>query len=271
MGRKVKKAAYVVFHGRRRGLYYTWDECQEQVHGFPAARFQGYITKQEAEEAWNAIEHTVCKSLEEGKLNAALENAYPLRSPLIANPLKRARTTESIESPEGSGGAEEPSTREYIVISSDEEEEQPGRKKPKTEADFSGDDIGSEYDVVKGELGLGKEESSFKLTAAQEAVVQMAVNGDNIFLTGAAGSGKTATLKEILRRIRKKHLEEPGNGRGSTKFPRLQVVAPTGIAALPLNGKTTFSFAGWYVGCFLVLWFLDHRCSTTHCQASGFT
>jgi Cdc6-like AAA superfamily ATPase len=68
-----------------------------------------------------------------------------------------------------------------------------------------------------------------RLTDAQETVVQLALDGHNIFLTGAAGSGKTATLKEILRRIR-------GNA---------QVAAPTGIAALPLNGRTLYSFAGW--------------------------
>jgi ATP-dependent DNA helicase PIF1 len=81
------------------------------------------------------------------------------------------------------------------------------------------------------------------LTAAQQAVVEMAMKRKNIFLTGAAGSGKTATLKEILRRFKEKFAK--GDAKSKSKFPSVQVIAPTGIAALPLDGKTTYSFAGW--------------------------
>jgi hypothetical protein len=147
------------------------------------------------------------------------------------------------------------------VITSDDEE-QPRRKKPKKAAVFCGDNVDFiQHDEVEGELDLDREDSSFELTAAQEAVVGMAMNGDNIFLTGAAGSGKTATLKEILRRLRKKFLEEGGKGYkehpedAGSNFPRVQVTA--GIAALPLNGRTTYSFAAWYVGRFLAMWFFD--------------
>jgi Cdc6-like AAA superfamily ATPase len=144
------------------------------------------------------------------------------------------------------------------VITSDEEEE-PRRKKPK-EADFFADNADFvQFDEVEGELDLDREEGFLELTAAQEAVVEMAMNGENMFLTGAAGSGKTATLKEILRRLRKNYLREGSNGPEGpdSKFPRVQVVAPTGIAALPLNGKTTYSFAGWYVRRFPAMWFFN--------------
>jgi Cdc6-like AAA superfamily ATPase len=114
------------------------------------------------------------------------------------------------------------------------------------------------FDVVERELDLDNDESPFELTATQEAVVEMAMNGQNIFLTGAAGSGKTATLKEILRRLRKKYSEgggkDPTDAGGNTFY--VQVVAPTGIAALSLNGRTTYPFAGWYVRPFLSMWFL---------------
>lgn len=268
MGKRSKKVAYVVFRGRKPGLYNSWEECQEQVDGFSKAEFQGYTTLQEAQEAW--IKHVACQSYEDSMLmlRAAIRHACPLQS-LDSNSLMRARTTESIEPRKATGGAQEPTTRKYIVISSDDEEEptrkrpkmeadfaedeikydkkEPTRKMPKTEPDFSEDDIDlDQYDEMGGELDLDKKDNSFQLTAAQEAVARMAMNGHNIFLTGAAGSGKTATLKEILCRLRRKY---PG---GSRKFPYVQVVAPTGIAALPLNGRTTYSFAGWYVGRFLL-------------------
>jgi hypothetical protein len=77
------------------------------------------------------------------------------------------------------------------------------------------------------------EEKLIELSPEQEKAVNMALRKNNIFLTGAAGCGKTVTLQEILRRLQKK--KRGGN---------VQVVAPTGIAALPLDGKTTYSFAG---------------------------
>ena len=76
-------------------------------------------------------------------------------------------------------------------------------------------------------------EPKIELTPEQDKVVNLALRKSNIFMTGAAGSGKTVTLKEILKRIRKR--KKGGN---------VEVVAPTGIAALPLDGKTTYSFAG---------------------------
>jgi hypothetical protein len=199
-------------------------------------------------------------------LSTVLGNACRLQTPLNANsltPEKRARTTQTIKPPELTRGAEKQSAHEYIVISS-EDEEQPRRAKRQKVVDFCGDNVDFiPYNEVEGELDLDREESRFELTAAQEAVVEMALNGHNIFLTVAAGSGKTATLKEILRHLQTKYLEKGGKGYkegpegAGSNFPSVQVVAPTGIAALPLNGKTTYSFAGWYVRRFLAMWFFD--------------
>lgn len=102
---------------------------------------------------------------------------------------------------------------------------------------FSGTD---DFDELQTDKRLVGDEVPIILTSAQQAVVELAVNGHNIFLTGAAGSGKTATLLEIKRRLKTRF-----NERGTPLYSKVQVVAPTGIAALPLNGKTTYSFAGW--------------------------
>jgi ATP-dependent DNA helicase PIF1 len=84
-----------------------------------------------------------------------------------------------------------------------------------------------------------------QLTPAQLAVVQLAIDGHNIFLTGAAGSGKTATLKEILHRLEMCYRHIRGAAPDASKLDSVQVVAPTSIANLPLKSKTAFSFAGW--------------------------
>ncbi|POS72195.1 PIF1 [Diaporthe helianthi] len=71
-----------------------------------------------------------------------------------------------------------------------------------------------------------------RLSPEQAKVVALAASGRNIFYTGSAGSGKSTVLHAIVQR-----LEHMGK--------RVWVLAPTGRAALAINGRTTWSFAGW--------------------------
>lgn len=87
-------------------------------------------------------------------------------------------------------------------------------------------------------LAVTKREVRVTLTLAQQKVVDLAVQGKNIFLTGLTGSGKTTVLKEIIQNFQEMvEAKQPGG--------RFQVVAPTGLGALPLGGKTIHAFAGW--------------------------
>lgn len=47
-----KKAAYVVFVGRKPGIYDTWQEAEQQVTGFRGAVHRGYTNADEAARAW---------------------------------------------------------------------------------------------------------------------------------------------------------------------------------------------------------------------------
>lgn len=40
---------YGVRRGRIPGVYCSWPECVEMVHGFPNSSFKGFATKEEAE------------------------------------------------------------------------------------------------------------------------------------------------------------------------------------------------------------------------------
>lgn len=46
-----KKAFYVVWTGRKPGIYLTWDECKAQTFGFEKAQFKKFNTRDEAEAA----------------------------------------------------------------------------------------------------------------------------------------------------------------------------------------------------------------------------
>jgi viroplasmin and RNaseH domain-containing protein len=49
---------YVVFHGRKPGVYDSWGVCSEYIVGFSGTAFQSYLTRMHAEEAYLAfLEH----------------------------------------------------------------------------------------------------------------------------------------------------------------------------------------------------------------------
>ncbi|KAK4161744.1 P-loop containing nucleoside triphosphate hydrolase protein [Cladorrhinum sp. PSN259] len=66
----------------------------------------------------------------------------------------------------------------------------------------------------------------------QLQIIEQAKNGRNICYVGSAGSGKSTVLHEL-----RKQLEDQGKV--------VQVLSPTGIVALQINGITTYNFAGW--------------------------
>jgi ATP-dependent DNA helicase PIF1 len=81
------------------------------------------------------------------------------------------------------------------------------------------------------------------LSSEQLAAAQRALRGNNVFITGAAGTGKSHVLRYIVQELRKMHGSD-------CVFP----VAPTGIAAINIGGSTVHSFAGIGLGMiFLVL------------------
>ncbi|KAJ9165282.1 ATP-dependent DNA helicase [Coniochaeta hoffmannii] len=69
------------------------------------------------------------------------------------------------------------------------------------------------------------------LCAEQQQLVDLILQGNNVFYTGSAGCGKSTVLRAFVRRLRAmgKHVD---------------IVAPTGKAALQVNGKTTWTYLG---------------------------
>src|SRR5436190_5756020 len=49
-----KQKFYVVWRGRKPGIYVTWDECRAQVLGFKDAVYKSFPTRKEAEEAYKS-------------------------------------------------------------------------------------------------------------------------------------------------------------------------------------------------------------------------
>lgn len=49
-----KQKYYVVWAGRKPGIYTSWDECKKQVDGYQQAKYKSYSSREEAEAAYQA-------------------------------------------------------------------------------------------------------------------------------------------------------------------------------------------------------------------------
>lgn len=69
-----------------------------------------------------------------------------------------------------------------------------------------------------------------RLTLSRAALSQAAADGENLFITGSGGVGKSALLKHMIR--------------NTLGHRQVEVTAYTGVAALPIGGTTLHSFLG---------------------------
>ena len=47
-----KKKYYVVWKGKKKGVFTSWDTCKKQINGFEGAQYKSFIDKAEAEKAF---------------------------------------------------------------------------------------------------------------------------------------------------------------------------------------------------------------------------
>lgn len=95
----------------------------------------------------------------------------------------------------------------------------------------SGNGGGSEDDFFSSSSSGGVGFQPPKLLDEQQQIVEYAMKGYNMFICGDAGTGKTVTLKELVRTLRAQGLI-------------VAVTASTGLAACHLGGTTFHSFSG---------------------------
>ena len=92
-------------------------------------------------------------------------------------------------------------------------------------------------DPGRPEAAAAKQDTSSSLSTEQARAVSLVQEGQNVFLTGGAGTGKSFTLKTIIAELHDLH------GRD-----KVYVTASTGIAACAIGGTTVHSFAGIGLG-----------------------
>ncbi|CAH0043600.1 unnamed protein product [Clonostachys solani] len=70
------------------------------------------------------------------------------------------------------------------------------------------------------------------LCQEQQDLVNLILSGRNVFYTGSAGCGKSTVLKAAVKQLRDQQ-------------KNVCILAPTGKAALQIDGMTTWSYMGW--------------------------
>eukprot|EP01052_Picozoa_sp_SAG31_P007500 SAG31_NODE_357_length_17115_cov_64.211801_12_plen_306_part_00 len=95
------------------------------------------------------------------------------------------------------------------------------------------------------------------LSTEQAAAAKRAEKGESLFITGAAGTGKSFLLRFIIQQLRARCGEDGASS--------IIITAPTGIAAVNVGGVTVHSFAGigqgrgsqvrynWWTNCIVFL------------------
>ncbi len=86
-----KPKYYVVWSGRKPGVYLTWDECRQQVLGVKGARYKGFPSMEEARKAYDEgapaiTRNTSAKRTTDTHDTAIIQNAYAVDAACSGNP-----------------------------------------------------------------------------------------------------------------------------------------------------------------------------------------
>lgn len=75
-----KKKFYVVWKGKRPGIYESWDDCKAQIEGFKGAQYKSFSTFKEAKKAYNG-NYLEYKGASKGKKELSAEELLKIGEP----------------------------------------------------------------------------------------------------------------------------------------------------------------------------------------------
>ncbi|KAH3982695.1 hypothetical protein HBH70_003200 [Parastagonospora nodorum] len=226
--KKKKQKYYAVAVGHEMGIYTEWDKVKLQTDGYPGAKHKAFATRAEAVDWFRENQRPI--NQESRKQADYLDRAEwhyvqqghsglyghpasgPGRPPYDAEALRIYRQEINImeQKRHAELGIEPP-------LELDEELELP----------YAVFNAASPHKAT--EISLDPDPV---LKPEQQKVVDLILEGHNVFYTGSAGCGKSTILKAFVKQM-------------SLRGKRVKIVAPTNLAALNVGGVTTWSFAGW--------------------------
>lgn len=194
---RVKKY-YAVRNGRALGIYYDWNSTAAQVNNFSRADFKSFKKASAAEKYMNLPTVAGCLSTRQQREHAV-----------------------SSESPARPASCPVHGEVACCVVCCDQKESCAGATL--CQSCLQDDNVARRLDKICEDYHLCEE---------QRQVMEMIDRGENVFFTGAAGTGKSTIVRAAM-----KYLRSLGK--------RIKPVAPTGLAAHLLGGTTIHVYAGW--------------------------
>lgn len=210
MSKKTKKKPthYAVARGLEVGIFKTWSEVARVTQGVSGSWYKGFQSKEEAEE-WLKNEDVIVLS---GELST---RQLEKRGHYVAAAVKGH--SEDVEA------AVKELSETLMKVQKEEQDATPiqTERKKKKKVDRK---------IKKKSINERKYENREKanLTKDQQTAMEVLLSGENCFVTGNAGTGKSYLLQEFVRQS-----EEAGKP--------VTVLAPTGVAAVNVEGKTIHS------------------------------
>lgn len=208
-----KRKYYAVPGGHNPGVYTEWSAVEEQIRGFSGAKHKKFATESEA---WDYMEQHVFHvqfALDRRNARSTEQSSVAIRTMLPFPPTlgdsKHTAPSLMHHVPTHHYGHSGPSAFSHRLHEA---------SSALVSETFEKDNISSEPEPV--------------LSPEQQQVVDLILEGHNVFYTGSAGCGKSTILKAFVKQLQ-------------VRGKRVKIVAPTNLAALNVNGQTTWNYAGW--------------------------
>jgi len=265
--KKKKPTCYGVADGKSTGVYETWSEVKEQVTGYPGAKHQGFTDKGSAE-AWVAshalkyvsvkdttsgdVKRNIQETEEELRIQTSLYNQKQggiTRERTELNLMKSVLQKEMNEykSQKTPGDMKNQkhvlktlialfrTRREHFEqIKTESNEIQKTIVRLKAEIDtFRRVDCEQKLHISESDDTVPvKPPSDVTFSPDQENVIELLDNGENVFMSGPGGTGKSFLIQYVIERYK--------------SVKSVQVCALTGAAAelLECKARTIHSWAG---------------------------
>ncbi|KAK1513355.1 ATP-dependent DNA helicase PIF1 [Colletotrichum costaricense] len=199
------KKYYVVWNGTETGIFESWGKCQPLVERYPGAGHKKTTTYKDAVD--------LLRNKLTEKLEAEEPRSVPQPQPCTASP----NTYES--------------TPRYTP--------------PTPNSRIPGSAAPSDVAAIAADAGEPQAQSfdpapdpcEPPLCQEQQAAMDLAMAGHNLFITGSGGCGKSVLVKALHKMFK-------------AKERKVHLIAPTGIASVNIGGRTMWNYAGWTPGDF---------------------
>lgn len=213
------KKIYGVIRGHCPGLYFDWSVAEPQCRGFSSALFESFPKGKKTLKADN-LDQVVCDAI--SYMNHDSRNCkYSCKgTSKCIQPRRVAQTAAQVEQDVDSPATEKKRPRHSCRAC--------GSLPPLGRRRVCPNCPQMENYLIKVRSCAQK----FDLCDEQTALLESIAIGDNVFFTGAAGTGKIRVIEALADLF-------------SSINVASKIVAPTGIAALNVKGMTIHVYAGW--------------------------